>query len=134
MADGILYRLNLNWSMHFRVRSRSPVTFKTKLYVATVNNSFQQVAPSYMLHRAWIEYCNMIYKTFKKVVRVPPSQTHTHYQVQPWENMVTRPPRCPKNKIPEVFHIKVSILHLISNELNRVIISVHWHEINLYIK
>ena len=27
--------------MHFRVRSRSPVTFKTKLYVTTVNNSFQ---------------------------------------------------------------------------------------------
>ena len=35
------YCLNLNLSMHFRVRSRSPVTFKAKLYVTTVNNNFQ---------------------------------------------------------------------------------------------
>ena len=33
----------LHWYkfMHFRVRSRNHVTFKTKLYVTTVNNSFQ---------------------------------------------------------------------------------------------
>ena len=49
IADGILYRLNLNWSMHFRVGSRSPLAFKTKLYVTTVNNSFQPLAPSSML-------------------------------------------------------------------------------------
>ena len=41
MADGIPYCLDFNLSMHFRVRSRSPVTFKTKLYVTTVSNSFQ---------------------------------------------------------------------------------------------
>ena len=41
MADGILYCLNLNLSVHFRVGSRGPVTFKTKLYVTTVNNSLQ---------------------------------------------------------------------------------------------
>ena len=41
MVDDLLYCLNLNLSMHFRVRSRSPVTFKAKLYVTTVNNSFQ---------------------------------------------------------------------------------------------
>ena len=40
MADGILYCLNLNLSMHFRVGSRGLVTFKTKLYVTTFNNSF----------------------------------------------------------------------------------------------
>ena len=32
MVDGILYCLNLNLSTHFRVGSRSPATFKTKLY------------------------------------------------------------------------------------------------------
>ena len=41
MADEKLYCLNLNLSMHFRVSTRSPVTFKIRLYVTTVNNSFQ---------------------------------------------------------------------------------------------
>ena len=41
MVDGILYCLNLIFSMYFRVRSRSPVTFKTKLYVTIVTNTFQ---------------------------------------------------------------------------------------------
>ena len=40
MADGILYCLNLNLSMHLRVGSRGLVTFKIKLYVTTFNNSF----------------------------------------------------------------------------------------------
>ena len=35
-ADGMLYCLNLNLSMHFRVESRNPATFKTKPYVAKV--------------------------------------------------------------------------------------------------
>ena len=35
------YSLNINLSMHFRVGSRSPVTFKSKLCVKAVNNSFQ---------------------------------------------------------------------------------------------
>ena len=41
MADEILYCLNQNLSMHFRVASRSLVTVKMKDCVATVNNSFQ---------------------------------------------------------------------------------------------
>ena len=40
MADGILYCFNLNLSMDFRVGSRTPIICR-KLYVATVNNSFQ---------------------------------------------------------------------------------------------
>ena len=40
MVDGTLYCLNQNVSMHFRVGSKSPVTFKTKLCVATVNSIF----------------------------------------------------------------------------------------------
>ena len=43
MPDGILYCLNLNVSMGFKVGFRSRITFKTKFYVTTVNNSFQQL-------------------------------------------------------------------------------------------
>ena len=39
MMDGILYFLNLNLFLGFRVGSRSPI-FKSKLYVTTVNNNF----------------------------------------------------------------------------------------------
>ena len=41
MVDGIFYCLNLNLSMHFRVGSRSLVTFKTELFITSVNCSFQ---------------------------------------------------------------------------------------------
>ena len=41
MPDGILYCLNLNLFMCFRVRSKSLVTFKTKLFLTTVSNSSQ---------------------------------------------------------------------------------------------
>ena len=41
MLDGILCCLNLSSSMCFRIRPRSPVTFKMKLFVTTVNNCFQ---------------------------------------------------------------------------------------------
>ena len=40
LPNGILYCLNLKLSMCFRARSRSPVTFKTKLSLTTVNYSF----------------------------------------------------------------------------------------------
>ena len=36
----------------------------------------------------------------------------------------THPPRCPKNSIPEVLHIKISFLLLTSNGLNRFDINV----------
>ena len=41
MPDGILYCLDLNLSVSFRVRFRSRTTFKKKFYVTTVTNSFQ---------------------------------------------------------------------------------------------
>ena len=42
MPDGILYYLkNINFSMSFRVISRSPATFKTEISVTKVNNRFQ---------------------------------------------------------------------------------------------
>ena len=42
VVDGILYCLNLNLSMHFRVGSQTRVTFKTKFYLVIVN-SFQSL-------------------------------------------------------------------------------------------
>ena len=50
-VDIILYCLNLNLSMDFRVGSKSPVTFKTKLCVIAVNSSFQFL-PYLLLQRA----------------------------------------------------------------------------------
>ena len=41
MADGILYCFNLHLSMHFIAGSRSPVTFKMKLHITTIKNSFK---------------------------------------------------------------------------------------------
>ena len=118
MVDGILYCLNLNLFMHFRVVSRRPVTFKTKLSVTTVNNSFWLYiscflplrAPFQMLHRDWIEYCN-IHKNFNWY-----RGSLAHNPVQPWGNV--------KKSLLEVFCIKLSFLHLISNGLN-------WVSINL---
>ena len=58
--------------MHFRVGSRSPVTFRTKLYVTTVNSSFQPlpvlVTKSSLLDaaKAYTEYYNMIHKNSKR--------------------------------------------------------------------
>ena len=40
MGDGILYCLSQNLSTCFRVQSRDPVAFKTKVSGTTVNNSF----------------------------------------------------------------------------------------------
>ena len=45
MVDGILHCIYLNLSMYFRVRSRSPVTFKTALYATTVNQPLPTFAP-----------------------------------------------------------------------------------------
>ena len=47
MPDGLLFCLNLNLSMCIRVRSRSPATFKTKLYVTKANNSVQPLTTFY---------------------------------------------------------------------------------------
>ena len=124
MADGILYWLNLNWSI---VGSRSPLTFKTKLFVTTVNNSFQPLAPSKMLCRAWIEYCNMIQKNSKKYQVSPPLPHSRIVECNLEKIWKTHPPRCPKNTFPEVFHIKSSILQLISNGLNEFSINSMRH-------
>ena len=94
MADGILCYLTLNLPMHFRVWSRSPVTFKTKLYVIRVNNRFQPL----LHHRCCIgiELNNL--RWFRKVLEGVEGHLHPS-------------PRCPKNTFSEVFHLKLSNLH-----------------------
>ena len=47
LPDGILYCFNLNLYFPFRVGCRSPVTFKTELYVTTFKNSFQLLPISF---------------------------------------------------------------------------------------
>ena len=111
MADGILYCLNLNLSMYFRVGSRSPVTFKTNLYVTTVNNSFRLLASSLMLHRR--ELNNMTWST--KILK---SIDFTLGKI--WK---THPHRCPKNTFSEVFRIKYYAFTVISNGLYGVSIN-----------
>ena len=56
MVDWTLYCFSLNLSMHFRVGFRSPVTSKTKLYVTTVNNSFQPL-PVFCWKEHHLRYC-----------------------------------------------------------------------------
>ena len=50
MANEILYFLNLNLLMHFKVGFRNPAaTFKTKPYARTVNNSFKKLHHRYCI-------------------------------------------------------------------------------------
>ena len=59
--------------MCFKMGSRSPVTFKTKLSVTAFNNSFQlfskifvtKSSVSKILHKVLTEYGNMIHKNSK---------------------------------------------------------------------
>ena len=43
IPERILYHINLNLSVCFKVASRGPVTFKIKLSVTTVNNSLKVI-------------------------------------------------------------------------------------------
>ena len=71
----------------------------------------------------------MIHENSRKYHGSPPTQTHTqthtHTQIIDFRKIwKTYPTRCPKNTFPEAFLIKLSILNLISNGLNRVGISL----------
>ena len=102
MADVIFYCLNLNLSIYLKVQSRSPVTFKMKLYVLTVNNSFQPLAPSFMLHRGnWLMWHDP--QNSKRNRGSPP--TSLIIQCTLGKIWKTHPPRCPKTRFPKVFHI-----------------------------
>ena len=118
MADGILYCLNPDLSIYFKVQSRSPVTLKMKLYVLTVNNSFQPLAPSFMLHRGELNNVTWSTKNSKRNQVLPPTPLIIECTLgKIWK---THPPRCPKNRFLEVFHIKYFAFTLISNGLSEV--------------
>ena len=80
---------------------RSPVTFKTKLSITTINNSYQllaflsQGAPSLMLFKVWS--ANILERIGEQ----------SHDQVYCWENMEKSLSQMPQNYISRVFHIDV---------------------------
>ena len=126
MADAILHCVNLNLSMHFRVGSRNPAIFNMKLYRTTVNNSFQSLPIFHHkeLHlRCCIGLALNFLTWFTKILEdiwahsSLPAPMIEYSLGKIWK---THPPRCSKNTYLEVFSIKFSFLHLISNGLHRV--------------
>ena len=99
MPDRILYCLNLNSSICFRAGSKSPVTFKMKLSVTTVNSSSQL-----------LPFCH--------------KELHLRCCIEVELNIVTWSTKILKT-ISEIFHIFhfSHFLHLISNGLKGV---NHW--------
>ena len=122
MADAILHCLNVNLSMHFRVRSRNPAIFNMKLYVTTVNNSFQSwpIFRHKELHlRCWKRLALNIVTWSTKILK---GMTHTS---TPWSSATLG--KYEKHTLLdalkthlEVFNIKFNFLHLISNGLDGV--------------
>ena len=135
MVEGILYCLNLDLSMDFRVRSRSPVTFKRKLYVTTVNNSFQSL-PIFYHKELQLRCCigldlnNVTWST--KILKgtgdhpsPTPSPLYTHIHTHTLSSATLG--KYLKLTLLDAltthlqrFFIKLSFLYLISNGLNRV--------------
>ena len=103
---------NLNLSMPFRIGFRSPVTFKTKLYVTTANNNFQPL-PIFCHKELHLRCCiglelNIV-TWYTKILKG--IGDHSHQMPHPmikcnlekiWK---TNPCRCPKNTLPEIFCI-----------------------------
>ena len=121
MTDRMLYCLDLNLSTsYFRVGSRNPVLFKTKLFVTSLSNSFQPLCIFCQkeLHLRCFIGLELNIVTSRKIVKnigVTPMFRwnlgkilvgHPHDQVEPWENMKTHLPRCLKIQFPEGFHVK----------------------------
>ena len=97
MADGILYCLNLNLSMHFRVGSKSRVT--------TVNKSFLS-SPIFVHKELHLRCCiglelNILTWSTKVLKGIRGNSDELE---KIWK---THPPRSPKITFSEVFHIKV---------------------------
>ena len=98
MRDGILYCLSQNLSMCFRVQSRDPVTFKTKVSGTTVNNSFLPL-PIFS-HKELHLNVAAKYENFNGYWGTPIIECSTG------KISKTNSPRCPKNTFSEVFRIK----------------------------
>ena len=125
--NGILYCLNLNLSMHFRIRSGRPVTFKTKLSVTTVNNC-SQLLTFFCLKELHLRCCirlelNIVIwfkKNLKGIKEHPPMIECSVGKL--WK---AHSPWFPKNTFPEVFHISCFAFNI--NGLNGVNINSLTH-------
>ena len=102
MTDRMLYCLDLNLSTsYFRVGSRNPVLFKTKLFVTSLSNSFQPICIFCLkeLHLRCFIGLELNIVTSRKIAKsigVTPMfglnlgkilVGHPHHQVEPFENM-----------------------------------------------
>ena len=102
MTDGMLYCLDLNLSTsYFRVGSRSPVLFKTKLFVTSLSNRFQPLCifchkELYLRCFIGLELNIVTSRKIAKNIGVTPMfglnlgkilVGHPHHQVEPFENM-----------------------------------------------
>ena len=101
MADGVLYCLNLNSAMHFRVDSRGLVTFKTKLYVTTVNNNFPPLTIFYhkelYLRCCIVRELTIVTWSAKTLKNIGGTTFRPHDWVQTWEIWKSHPLKSPKN-------------------------------------
>ena len=103
------------WQMEYFItqsKFRSPVTFKTKLYVTTVNNNFQPL-PIFCHKELHLRCCiglelNIV-TWYTKILKGIGGHSHQmpHHMIKCnlekiWK---TNPCRCPKNTLPEIFCI-----------------------------
>ena len=99
MSDSMLYCLDLNLYICFRVGSRSSVTFKTKLSVTAVGTSFQLQSVYFCQKELHLKCCkglelNIVTqatKILKGFRDIPPCQSVTLAQ---YEQLTL--PRCPE--------------------------------------
>ena len=106
--------------MHFRVWSRTPVTFKIKLYVKTVKNSFQ-LLPIFCYKELHLRgrigldlkysndpQCDMIHKNSKGTGGTPLLLVKSNLG----KILKTHPPRYPINISPVVCRIKLCTFNI----------------------
>ena len=93
--------------MHFRVGSRIPVTFKTKLYVLTVNNSFQSL--HIFCHKEFYLRCYMMLElnivTLSTKILEGIGWHWTKSSTNLGKIWKTHSPRCPKKHFQRFFGI-----------------------------
>ena len=124
MANRILFCLDLNFSMYFRVWSKSPATFKTKIFIITVNNSFQPL-PIFWHKELYLWCCiGLDLNTVTWSTKILKGIGATTYGPIPWSN-ATLGKFILLDALKINFHkfFSLSFFHLISNGINGVSIN-----------
>ena len=127
MSDGVLYCLKLNVSTCFRAGKRSPVTFKTKLSVTTVNSSFQLLPELHIRCSTGFEL-NIVTWSTDLLKVIPKKQNLPMIESNLEKIWKTHTPRCPKKKFSEFFRIKFFAFKIMES------IWTHWNRLWLYYK